>query len=590
MASTPEVDRQGDLLELAGVTFRNPIPLLVHHDQTSPIGKAILTITPAGITFDAELATVDEPGPFKTLADDTWQRLTAGVLSGASIGFRILDGAVERLKAGGRRILKSEICELSLVTIPANQNATIRLIKSLALERSRPAMNLTTTERIAALELKRDALAARLAGMLDASAVDDQPMTDDQATTYDALALELKALDGDLGRWRDRESLNVAAAKPVPPTPSRYAPAITVKSNLPKGTAFVRAVCAQYLHKGDMRDAIDYAEKRWGRDNPEVALHLKAAVAAGTTTDPIWAKPLVNQNVSTELIELVRPATFLGQIKGFKKVPFNTKMPRQTNGGTYNWVGEAKPKPVTSLGFDTVALDMSKIAGIIALTKELAMLSNPDAEQVVRNDMIAGIAKFSNQQFIDPAVALVAGVHPASITNGAPTAPATADPLADILGLIRYFTANGISIAGVTFLLSPGNALALAVAKGSDGSTTFPGLSVSGGSYLGMDFIASELVGDMLIALQPSYILYAEDGGVEIDVSQEATLQMDSAPASPPIDTTVMVSLWQTNQIGIRAERFINWNKINPNAVRYLTAAVYPVTAGAGGATATSKK
>ena len=38
----------------------------------------------------------------------------------------------------------------------------------------------------------------------------------------------------------------------------------------------------------------------------------------------------------------------------------------------------------------------------------------------MRADMVAGIAQFLDAQFIDPAVAAVAGVNPASITNGAP--------------------------------------------------------------------------------------------------------------------------------------------------------------------------
>ena len=46
-----------------------------------------------------------------------------------------------------------------------------------------------------------------------------------------------------------------------------------------------------------------------------------------------------------------------------------------------------------------------------------------------------------------------------------------------------------------------------------------------------------------------------------IDASQEASLQMDSAPASPADATTVYVSLWQTNTVGLRAERFVNWKR-----------------------------
>jgi hypothetical protein len=56
---------------------------------------------------------------------------------------------------------------------------------------------------------------------------------------------------------------------------------------------------------------------------------------------------------------------------------------------------------------------------------------------------------------------------------------------------------------------------------------------------------------------------------------------MDSAPMSPADATTVYVSLWQNNAVGLRAERFINWNKANANAVKYLTAAAYPAPAAA---------
>ena len=230
---------------------------------------------------------------------------------------------------------------------------------------------------------------------------------------------------------------------------------------MPPGTAFVRATCAQLLEKtGKVRDAAEYA-KRWDDSTPEVALYLKAAVAPGTATDATWAAPLVNQNIAKDFIELLRPATILGKIPGLRVVPFNTKVPSQSAGGTYGWVGEAKPKPVTKLAFASTSLGVSKAAGIIVLTKELIMLSEPNAEDLVRRDMIAGIAQFLDAQFIDPAVAAVAGVNPASITNGAPTAAATTNPMADIMGLISHFATNNIAVDGVTFIMSAANALSL---------------------------------------------------------------------------------------------------------------------------------
>jgi len=585
IASTPELDRQGDLYDPAGATFKNPVPLLFHHDPRQPIGSVTLTATKNGILFEAILPALEEPSPLKSRVDDAWACIKAGVITGVSIGHRILADGVEYLKSGARRITKSEICELSLVTIPANVGATILSVKSLSVQRAKgaPAMSKpTTAEHIQNLENKRAALAARMTEIMEAAAGEGKTLGEtEQAEEHDGLSVQVKSIDADLGRWRDHEKLQITAAVPVPPAPVAKVtyPSVSVKANVPLGTAFVRAACAQLVCKGNIRDAVEYA-KRWDDSTPEVGLYLKAAVAPGTVTDATWASPLVNQNISNEFIELLRPATILGKIPGLRNVPFNTKVPTQTAGGTYGWVGEAKPKPVTKLAFSSTSLGVSKAAGIIVLTRELVMLSNPSAEALVRQDMVAGIAQFLDSQFIDPAVAAVAGVNPASITNGAPTAAATTNPVADILGLINHFATNSISVAGVTFIMSASNALSLTFRSNLDGSPEFPGVTVNGGSYKGLTFITSQAAGTNVIALQPNQILYADEGGVTIDASQEASLQMDSAPASPADATTVYVSLWQTNTIGLRAERFINWAKANANAVKYLTATAWPAPSG----------
>jgi HK97 family phage major capsid protein/HK97 family phage prohead protease len=578
IASTPELDRQGDMLDPAGATFRNPVPLLLHHDDRHPIGTATLAVTAAGITFEATFPSVDEPGPLKARIDDAWQCLKAGVISGASIGYRVLDGGVQYLKNGARKLVKTEICELSLVTIPANASATIRLVKSLAAPRriERPVMKQTISEHIQNLENKRAALAAKMTEIMESAAGEGKTLEAEPAEEHDGLALQVKSIDADLGRWREHEKLQIAAAVPVPaPSGLRPYPVISVKSNLPLGVAFIRAACAKLITKGTDISAVAYAEDRW-KDTPEVALYLKAAVAPGTITDATWAAPLVNQNIAAEFIELLRPATILGKIPGFIQVPFNTKVSAQTAGGTYGWVGEAKPKPVSKLAFSSTSLGIAKAAGIIVITQELARLSSPSAEARVRDDMVKGIAQFLDAQFIDPAVAAVAGVNPASITNGAPTAAATTNPLADIISLIAHFTTNNIAVGGVTFILSSANALSLSFRTNLDGSPEFPGITVDGGTYKGLTFVTSQAAGANVIALQPGLILYADDGGVTIDASQEASVQMDSAPASPADATTVYVSLWQTNMIGLRAERFINWQKENANAVKYLTATAWP--------------
>ena len=71
-----------------------------------------------------------------------------------------------------------------------------------------------------------------------------------------------------------------------------------------------------------------------------------------------------------------------------------------------------------------------------------------------------------------------------------------------------------------------------------------------------------------------SDIFLADDGGVSVDMSREASLQMDSAPTTQDALTgtgTSLVSLWQTNAVGFRAERTINWAAWRDSAVAYLT-------------------
>jgi len=575
IASTPEVDRQGDSIDLAGATYTNPLPLLWQHDAHRPIGRVTLTPTPTSLQFDAEIPDIDEPGPLKTLVDSCWQSIKSGLVPAVSIGYRILDGGIEHLRNGTRRLTKIEICEVSAVTIPSNPGAKILHLKSLF---EGDVMPLTAAEHITTLESKRQTLADAMAGLMDTAAKDNRHLTDEESTQHAKFAADAEQCATTIAQWKDTEALQIKTATPVRRIVSPYAH-VSVTPNVEKGTQFVRYVCAQAIAHKTHVPAYEIAA-RWNDSTPEVALALKAAVAAGTATDAVWAGPLVQPNISKDFIELLRAATIVDQISGLYKVPFNAKIPQQTGGGTYSWVGELKPKPVTSLTFGSVTLDWAKVAAIIVLSQELIKLSSPSAEDAVRREMVAGIARFIDAQFTDPAIAAVAGVNPASITNGAPTAAATANPWADILGLVNHFTTNNIPISGLTFIMSPANALALSFKTFADGTAQFPGVNIDGGSWKGMKFIVSNTVTTKVIALQPSLILYADDGGVTIDASGEASLQMDGAPDSPVAATTILVSMFQMNAVALRAERFTNWKKINANAVKYLTAAAWPAPTG----------
>jgi HK97 family phage prohead protease len=130
VATTPSVDRVGDIVEPDGITFKNPLPLLWQHQHDKPIGTVKFdTPTADGITFEAEIPVISEPGTLKDRVDEAWQSIKLGLVRAVSIGFRAIEYAW--LDEGGIRFIRLEVYELSVVTIPANADAVITDLKNL---------------------------------------------------------------------------------------------------------------------------------------------------------------------------------------------------------------------------------------------------------------------------------------------------------------------------------------------------------------------------------------------------------------------------------------------------------------------------
>lgn len=132
IATTPAPDRVGDVVEPLGVSYAAELPLLLQHNHSLPVGYVKFDRpTKDGITFEARIPEIEEAGALKDRVDEAWQSVKYGVIRAVSIGFRTLDNAYEQMKGGGLRFLKTEILELSLVTVPANSQAVITAVKSI---------------------------------------------------------------------------------------------------------------------------------------------------------------------------------------------------------------------------------------------------------------------------------------------------------------------------------------------------------------------------------------------------------------------------------------------------------------------------
>ncbi len=123
IASTPSTDRDGDIVESRGAKFSLPYPLLAQHDHNQPIGEVVESrVTSKGIEITAKIV----KGSGLGYVEDTYKKIKAGLIKGLSIGFRGID--VKHLEKG-MHFKTYEILELSAVTVPANQDASIQSIK-----------------------------------------------------------------------------------------------------------------------------------------------------------------------------------------------------------------------------------------------------------------------------------------------------------------------------------------------------------------------------------------------------------------------------------------------------------------------------
>lgn len=632
VATTPTPDRVGDIVEPKGAEFKLPLPLLWQHNSAQPVGWVEdAKVTDAGISVRARFAKIDEPGPLKDVVDMAWQAVKAKLVRGFSIGFKGLESA--RIgETWSYRFLKWEWLELSCVTIPANSDASITAVKAADLEQraalGRPVIsllsppgasgstrkqppkgppNMKLSEQIAALEAKRAAGAARMEAIQTECAEKGLTKNEAQKEEFDTISREIEVIDAELVDLKRLEAVQVAKARTIAPAagaePAAAAAArsavevkpgvIQVVPNVEKGVGMARFAMALWRAGGNKSDAVEIIRnnKTWMEQQPVLLDVMKAAVAAGDTTTSGWASELVyNQNLAAEFIEYLRPKTIVGRLQNLRRVPFNVRIPEQSGTGTAYWVGQGAPIPLSKGTVTSKTLGIAKCAGLMAIDEELARSSSPSAELLVRDDLANVISTFMDVQFTDPNVSAVANTSPASITNGltavTPTGTAASNLRTDIATMMTQWTRAEIDPTSGVWIMTPETALQISLMVSSLGTPLFPGITISGGTFMGLPVITSNSAnitgspdsGRMIILLSPQEILFADDGQVAIDVSNQASIQMLDNPTNASTGSTTattMISMFQTASLAIRAIRFVNWTKRRSTACVYMKEAAY---------------
>lgn len=455
-------------------------------------------------------------------------------------------------------------------------------------------MKKSVTDQIKDLENTRAAKQARMEEIAQKATDEGRSMDEAESEEFDTLDTEVKAVDKDLVRFRKLEEIQKQKAKPAEGQTEEEgresrSPQITVRQpKAEKGLALAQVVKCLGRAQGNRYEALKMAEQLGGALDQRVKNVLKAAVAAGTTSNSTWAGALVGDETSVfaDFIEFLRPQTIVGRfgtggIPSLRRVPFRTPLIGQTSGGNGYWVGEGKGKPLTKFDFSRTTLEPLKVANIAVVTEETLRSSSPSADGIIRDQLVAALRERLDIDFIDPDKAVSSGVSPASVTNGISAITSTGNTAEDVRNDIKalfgaFIAGNNAPTSGV-WIMPATTALALSLMQNPLGQSEFPGISMNGGTLFGLPVIVSEYVptvtaGATVVLLNASDIYLGDEGGFMVDVSREASLQMDD---SPTIDSTngtgaSLVSLWQTNSVGFRAEREISWARRRADAVAVL--------------------
>lgn len=623
IASTPTPDRDEDVVEPKGATYKLPLPFLWQHDARKPIGWINkVKITDKGIAVEGEVADIPEEGELKKEIDKAWHALKYKLVRGLSIGFKILEAAEIQGTRWGQHIMKWEWLELSGVTIAANQEASISVIKSAYKNqfKYKAASGRKTKSGVSGLkerngivktlfeelqELKDD-LATKTARMAEISeSIKEKSASDSDKAEFDSLIDEIQELENDI-RIKTAECYSAKSAK----TPAqRQTPrsgdnfsgiGIKIKGGLEeeeekekdpeklkriKGMAFTRKVIAKTIAALDHESVVSIAQKRWGKDRPKFVASVKAAVEGGGTGSGEWGEELVSADTryTGDFIDLLYEKSVFDKLP-LREVPTDVTIKGRDGAATASWVGESKAIPVHAQDFSDVTLSELQIGALTVVSQQLIRRSSPSAEMLIRDALIEACVKRADETFIS-ASAAVAGVSPAGILNGVSAGSASgtdADSLrADIGTLYSGFIAAK-NANGLYFVMNPSLAKSIQLLYNALGQPEFDGITQDGGMLLGDKVITGDNVNaNHLILLKPSDIWKIGDTGMTIDVSREATIEMDDSPAmdsqAPAGATGATVNMFQTNSVAIRLIRNINFQRRRTAAscVAYISDAAY---------------
>ena len=221
---------------------------------------------------------------------------------------------------------------------------------------------------------------------------------------------------------------------------------------------------------------------------------------------------------------------------------------------------ELSVKPISSLALGAADLTPVKAAATIIISEELLRSAKPD---LFAEELRKAVAAATNTRFLSD---ILIGITPI-VSSGTTHANFQTD-------IAALLAALDVGATSRVYLVIPTSRIKLWVPLLTAGNNyAFPQLTLQGGPLIGgiEVLVSDQLPANRIVAVVADGIVVASDDVIALDASRQALIQTDTVPDSPPTSSTNLVSLWQSNLVGLRAERSFSYKVARSRSIAALS-------------------
>lgn len=451
-------------------------------------------------------------------------------------------------------------------------------------------------EQIKSWRLKLQEVLKQQAEIMDAanSDGDGRTLTEDEQNQYDALTKETQTIKGHIGRIEHLQSQEAEKAEPPASElpkgepqqgQSRGAPSVITRHPEDKfeGQSFTRLVIAKAVGFLEGAPAAEIAQRRWGKSHPLLVEWIKASVTGAGSETGDWGAELVQADAqfTGDFIEFLYKKTVFDQLP-LRDIPAYVTVKGRDGEGVGYWVGEGAAIPATDFDFNDVTLTPKKVAALTSVSNEWLRDSTPSGEVLVRDGLVKASAQRTDATFIS-ADAETTSAAP-GIFNGLSalgSAGSDADAVREDIGeLVSGFLGALNPASDLWWIMNPATGLRLQLLRNSFGQKEFPDVNANGGILEGYPVVTGDNVDNGTVALvKPSDLYRIGDTGIRIEVSKDATIEMDDSPTgnlkTPTAASANLQNMFQQDSTAIKVVRSINFARRRDSSVQFMVDAFW---------------